>query len=143
MLLGLFTPIMNSIVLPAFSRNHDRSRLIRRYFLILGAFAIPMRGADRRSSDIFGASALAARAELCRIAPLLLLMTFNAALGILAGGMWSMNAAKGWVEYVWAEIPLRLLLPMRPGVRVRSYDHGSAIHFAIWSQLSPMLETPR
>ena len=138
-LLGVFTPIMSSIVLPAFSRCQERALLVKRYFLVLGAFVLLCAG-------LILAAALFSQPLLWLLGPkyvglrsLLVLMTFNTALNLLIGVMWSMNAAKGWVRHVWMEIPMRLLLQAGLMFVFDVATLSGALWFSICSQLSPML----
>ena len=129
---------MNSVVLPAFSRCQVRALIVQRYWLVLGAFVL-------LGAVIVGSAALFSDQLLwllgpkyAGLRPLLVLLTLNTALDTINGTMWSMNAAKGWVDRAWTEIPLRLLLQVALVFVFDLSTTSGAIWFSICSQFSPM-----
>ena len=107
---SLISSIMTSIVLPAFSRCQSYEILIKRYFQIVLSFII------------FGTLLV----FICFLMPNqilfvlgnkysnlkneLLLMIVLTVVNSLAEMMSSFNLSKAWIDYVWIEIPLRLII---------------------------------
>ena len=138
-LFDVFGSILVSLVLPAFSRCQDPAMLKRRYLQIFCGYVL-LGGA------MTGFAALAPGPLLWilghQYAGLhyeLVLIVANMSLGTLAGTMWSMNAAKGWVHFQWIEIPIRLALQAGLLLVIDTSTVAGAIYFLMLSQLSPML----
>jgi hypothetical protein len=53
--------------------------------------------------------------------------------------MWSLNAAKGWVQYAWAEIPTRLIIQVALLLLLDISTLQGVIVFSIFSSISPFL----
>ncbi|MGB7441360.1 MAG: hypothetical protein WA919_09860 [Coleofasciculaceae cyanobacterium] len=106
----LIQSVMNTIILPSFAKCQSIHTLRRRYFQILGVFltigAIIIGFAaifPREIIWIFGNNYSHLQSEILLM---VCLTVFTSFVGIMS----SLNYSKSWVEHVWIEIPIRLIL---------------------------------
>ncbi len=138
-LFDLFGALLVNLALPAFTRCHDPAMLKKRYGQILGGYvclAVAMTAfaafAPAPMLWLLGKKYAGLRYEL-------ILIVANMSIGTLTATMWSMNAAKGWVHYLWLEIPMRLILQAVLLMLIDTSTVPGAIYFLMISQLSPLL----
>ena len=138
-LFDVFGSVLVGVVLPAFTRCHDPAMLKRRYLQISGGYVIlgiAMTGLAALAPGpllwILGKQYGGLRYEL-------VLVVANMSLATLSATMWSMNAARGWVNYQWIEIPIRLALQAALLLLIDTSTVPGALYFLMISQLSPML----
>lgn len=136
---AVISAVMGNIVLPHFSRCQSRALLRRRYWQVIGGFAL-------FGSGVLAASAFFPRECLWilgkRYAHLegeLFLMAANTVVASTVGIMWSLNAAKAWVRRVWVEIPLRIALQIALLFGFDLSTVRGVLGFGLCSQLSPFL----
>jgi len=108
MIFAVLTNLMANVFAPAFARCHDRRRLFRMYFAVIG-------GVAAFSLIIIAVAALFPKEFLYVLGPKyahlhreLLLMVGGAVLATLTGTFWSLNAAKAWIAGSWLYIPLTI-----------------------------------
>lgn len=109
-LFSVLNSIMSSIILPGFARCQSMVVLRRRYFQIVLSFTG------------FGIILLALTlmfpnqilwvlgSKYSHLQQELIWMVATTILANLGGVMWSLCSAKGWIENVWVEIPIRIFL---------------------------------
>jgi O-antigen/teichoic acid export membrane protein len=131
--------VMQSIILPSFTRCQSTKILRHRYFQILGCFLI-------LGLILIGIAALFPGELLwilgnkySNLKDELLLMMLGTVLGSLVGTMSSLNLAKAWVQYVWIEIPLRIIIQIILLLTLDISTVKGALFFGIYSQISPFL----
>jgi hypothetical protein len=76
--------------------------------------------------------------QYAHVKPVLALMAAQTAFSAFVDGVASVNFARGWMEYVWLEIPLRLLLQV---ALLQGLDVGTVegvLWFGLFSMLSPL-----
>ncbi|MFM6611497.1 MAG: polysaccharide biosynthesis protein [Dolichospermum sp.] len=108
MIFALITPVMSSIVFPAFSRCQEKSLLKVRYGQIVIAnilFGILLTGLSYLFSNqilwILGSKYYGLGYEL-------VLVIILGTVGHIGGVMWGLCCAKGWIKNMWLEIPIKL-----------------------------------
>ncbi|MFM5887556.1 MAG: polysaccharide biosynthesis protein, partial [Dolichospermum sp.] len=108
MIFALITPVMSSIVFPAFSRCQEKSLLKVRYGQIVIAnilFGILLTGLSYLFSNqilwILGSKYYGLGYEL-------VLVIILGSVVHIGGVMWGLCCAKGWIKNMWLEIPIKL-----------------------------------
>lgn len=136
---AVLASIMNSIVLPSFTRCHSRKLLRIRYFQILSLyllFGLFILGISVLFSGeliwIIGNKYSHLKNELTLV---IISMVFTS----IIDTMWSLNAAKGWVQYAWTEIPTRLIIQIALLLTLDISTLRGVIVFSIFSSISPFL----
>lgn len=131
--------LMSAIVLPAFSRCQSEILLRRRYFQIVGSYVglgfILVVFAALFPTEIvwiLGKQYIHLKAEVL----LMMISTvFSATIGIMS----TMNYAKAWVNYGWAEIPLRIILQTSLLLILDISTVRGVLLFGLLSNISPFL----
>lgn len=131
--------VMQSIILPSFTRCQSTKILRRRYFQILGCFLV-------LGLILIGIAALFPGQLLwilgnkySNLQDELLLMMISTVLGSIIGAMSSLNLTKAWVEYVWIEIPLRIIIQIILLLTINISTVKGVLIFGMISQISPFL----
>jgi O-antigen/teichoic acid export membrane protein len=131
--------VMQSIILPSFTRCQSTNIIRRRYFQILGCFLI-------FGLILIGIAALFPGELLwilgnkySHLKDELLLMMLGTVLSSIVNTMASLNLAKAWIEYVWVEIPLRIIIQIILILTLDISTVKGVLIFGILSQLSPFL----
>ena len=135
----VFGSILVNLALPAFSRCHDPAVLKRRYLQIFGGYVLLGTTLTAVAALFPGPLLWVLGKQYAGLRFELMLLVANISVGTLAGTMWSMNAARGWVHYQWVEIPIRLALQAALLLLIDTSTVSGAISFMMLSQLSPML----
>lgn len=134
----LISSVMSSIILPAFSRCQSYKLLVSRYFQILILFTI------------FGSLLIIS----CLLIPdkilfvlgdkysnlknELFLMMAVTVVNQLGGTMSSLNLSKAWIDYVWIEIPLRLIVQVLLLLVLDISTIRGVLYLNLFSSLSPI-----
>ena len=133
--------VLNNAVVPAFSRCQDADTLRRRYVQIVAGFAF-------LGAALVGVTWLVPRPLLWIIggqyAHLQHELVLSTALTVVTGIstlMWTLNAAKGWTNYLWLDIPLRLTLQIGLYFVFDLSTVSGVLWFSLLSTLSPLLVT--
>ena len=108
MIFAVLSNLLANVFAPAFARCQSRRRLGWQYAAIVG-------GVSCFSVVIIAAAAFFPReflfvlgSKYARLEHELLLMVTGAVLTVMAGTLWSLNAAKAWIAGSWINIPLTL-----------------------------------
>jgi O-antigen/teichoic acid export membrane protein len=108
MIFAVLSNLLANVFAPAFARCQSRRRLGWQYAVIVG-------GVAGFSVVIIAAAAFFPRqflfvlgAKYAHLEHELLLMVTGAVLTVMAGTLWSLNAAKAWIAGSWLNIPLTL-----------------------------------
>ena len=135
----LISSVMGNIIIPSFIRCQSAKMLQRRYFQILGCFLI------------FGIMLIAITALFPRqllwilgnkyshLQNELLLMMIYTVFSAIIGAMWSLNAAKAWVQYAWVEIPMRIITQIILLITLDVSSVKGVLLFSILSSIPPFL----
>lgn len=131
--------VMQSIILPGFTRCQSINILRRQYFQILGLFLIfglilivIVFLFPEKMLWILGNKYSHLKDEL-------LLMMIGTVLNYLIIVMSALNMAKAWVEYVWIEIPLRIIIQIILLLTLNISTVKGILIFGMVSQISPFL----
>jgi O-antigen/teichoic acid export membrane protein len=134
---AVLASIMNSIVLPSFTRCQSRKLLRVRYFQILSlylVFGLLLIGVSTLFPGeliwILGNKYSHLKNELTLV---IISMVFTS----IIDTMWSLNAAKGWVQYAWTEIPTRIVIQIALLLVLDISTLRGVIFFSIFSSISP------
>jgi hypothetical protein len=65
-------------------------------------------------------------------------MAISTTLTAMAGVMWGLNSAKGWVEHIWIDIPIRICLQAILLLFIDVRTVSGVLLFSIFSQASPL-----
>ncbi len=141
LLFNIVINVMHGILIPAFSRCRDARVLWRRYVQIIASFVLMGLGLVGIAWLIPGAllSLLGARYE--NLNNELVLAVGASALNATVAAMWLLNAARGWTDYLWVEIPLRLALQIGLYFVFDLSSVRGVLYFGLLSNLSPLLVT--
>lgn len=136
---SLIQPIMVSIIYPAFSRCQDVNLLKLRYLQLIFvniAFGLLLI----LISFVFSSQMLwILGPEYSDLKPELILIMLSGSLLQLGGIMWGVNTAKGWINGMWLEVPLKITTQI---ILLLSLDLSSAqgvIIFGIISTIPSIL----
>jgi O-antigen/teichoic acid export membrane protein len=131
--------VMSTIVLPGFSRCQEPSKLRRRYFQVLGIFILS--GMVLLGITIFFPSQILwiLGNKYAHLQDELFLMVLSTVATSVVGIMSLLNSAKAWVQYAWAEIPLRLCLQAGLLLWLDLSSVNGVLLFGLISNLSPCL----
>jgi O-antigen/teichoic acid export membrane protein len=135
---SVFSAVMSGIVLPSFARCQSVNILSRRYWQIIGGFCV--FGLMLVSLAVFFPTQVLwiLGNQYQHLESEVVLMVASTVLSSLAGIMWSINSAKAWIEYVWIEPPLRIILQI---ILLMSLDISTVkgvLIFNILSAASPV-----
>jgi O-antigen/teichoic acid export membrane protein len=135
----LISSIMNTIVLPSFTRCQSRSFLLRRYIqimvgmLFLGVTIILISILfPRQLLWILGS-------QYSHLYKELNLMVVSAVTTSITQTMASLNAAKAWVQYAWVEIPIRISLQIVLLLNLDVSTIKGVLLLGILSNFSPLI----
>ncbi len=135
----LIGSVMQSIILPSFTRCQSTKILRSRYFQILGCFLV-------FGLILIGIAALFPGELLwilgnkySNLKDELFLMMIGTVLGSIVGTMSSLNLAKAWIQYVWIEIPLRIIIQIILLLTLDISTVKGVLIFGMVSQISPFL----
>ncbi|MFB8791489.1 MAG: hypothetical protein U7123_22280 [Potamolinea sp.] len=135
----LIGSVMQSIILPSFTRCQSTKILRHRYFQILGCFLV-------LGLILIGIAALFPGQLLwilgnkySNLKDELLLMMIGTVLGYIVGAISSLNLAKAWVQYAWIEIPLRIIIQVILLLTLNISTVKGVLLFGLFSQFSPLL----
>jgi len=136
---GLLTPVMASLVMPAFARSVGSREVKRKYAVVIASYSVLclfIIAGTWIFSDQFlwllGPGYAGLKYEL-------VLMAVSTTLTSLAGVMWGLNSAKGWVQYIWIDIPIRICLQAVLLMFMDVKTVSGVLLFSIFSQASPLL----
>ncbi len=131
--------VMTTIVLPRFARYHTAQLLRRRYLQILCAFVLFGAVLVTIAAAIPGPLLWILGAKYALLKRELALMMMLTVLNAIAEAMWSLNASKGWIAYVWLNIPGTICVQL---VLLLVFDVSSVrgvLEFGVLSFISPIL----
>ncbi len=135
----IINSVMFTIVLPRFSRCQSAVILRRRYFQILGLFLL--FGFSIITFTylfpepillIIGSKYSYLKHELFMIA---IVTVTNSLLGLMT----SINMAKGWIEYIWVDIPMKLILQVFLLMNLDISTIMGVMLFSLFSEISSFL----
>jgi O-antigen/teichoic acid export membrane protein len=139
MIFAVFSSVLSGIITPAFARCQDRARLLNAYFSVVGSFAC-LCGAALILAVLFPQQLLWVLGKgYEHLHEELLLMVAATLLSAITTTMFSLNAARAWIDVAWLEIPLRILLQI---ALLFSFDISTVqgvLWVALLSNLSPLL----
>lgn len=136
---AVIASIMSSIVLPSFTRCQSTSMLRRRYFQILSLYLIFGLALISISLLFPGELIWILGNKYSHLKNELTLVVISMVFTSIIDTMWSLNAAKGWVQYAWAEIPTRLIIQVALLLFLDISTLQGVIIFSIFSSISPFL----
>ncbi|WP_373529160.1 lipopolysaccharide biosynthesis protein [Nostoc sp.] len=135
----IINSVMATIILPSFSRCQSVVILRRRYFQILGIFLL------------FGILIIAyvyifpeqilwiVGNKYSHLKNELFMIIFVTFISSFLGMMTSLNLAKGWVEYSWIDIPMKLILQIFLLMNLDISTIKGVMIFSLLSQISSFL----
>lgn len=140
-LLTIVGSITGNVLAPAFTRSQSPFLLLRRYGQIVLANAVIGLTLTAVAAVypqpllwLLGTGYTHLKFELVLIA-------FSATLSLVSQAMWSLNAVRGWTEYLWVEIPVRILWQILLLCLLDISTVTGVLHFMILTALSPILVT--
>lgn len=135
---SVFSAVMSGIILPSFARCQSVKVLFRRYWQIIGGFC--GFGLMLVSLAAFFPSQVLwiLGNQYQHLESEVVLMVASTVLSSLAGIMWSINSAKAWIEYVWIEPPLRIMLQIILLISLDISTVKGVLIFNIISTISPI-----
>ncbi len=135
----LINSVMTAIILPSFSRCQSSRILKKRYFQILGMFLLfgmlLIYFAGTFSSEVLwflGGKYNHLKNELVLMSTLALVNSF---IGIMS----SLNLSKAWIDYVWIEIPIRLVMQVILLIFLDISTVKGILLLSLLSNISPFL----
>ncbi|MBD2503662.1 lipopolysaccharide biosynthesis protein [Anabaena azotica] len=135
----IINSVMTAIVLPSFSRCQSVVTLRRRYFQILGFFLLFATFIiliiyifPEQILWVIGKKYSYLKNELFMIA---VVTVVNSLLSMMT----SLNLAKGWVEYAWVDIPMKLFLQIFLLMNLDISSIKGVVIFSLLSQISSFL----
>jgi len=135
----IINSVMTTIILPSFSRCQSVIILRRRYFQILGLFLL-MGILMITVICIFPDQVLwTIGKKYTYLKNELSMIIFVTFISSLIGMMNSLNLAKGWVQYSWIDIPLKLFLQIFLLMKLDISTIKGVIIFSLLSQISSFL----
>ena len=135
----IINSLMTTVILPGFARCQDVPTLLRRYFQILALFlvlGISLVLITVCFPDIV-LSLLGKKYN--HLGDSLVLMVISTVTTSTIGVMSMMNQTKAWVEYIWVEIPIRLLLQVILLLTLDLSTVNGVLTFSLLSNLSPLM----
>ncbi len=136
---AVIASIMSSIVLPSFTRCQSISLLRRRYFQVLSLYLIFGLILISFSLMFSGELIWILGSKYSHLKNELTLVIISMVFTSIIDTMWSLNAAKGWVQYAWTEIPTRLVIQITLLLLLDISTLQGVIIFSIFSSISPFL----
>jgi len=104
--------VMNGIVVPGFARCQSPKLLFRRYIQVIGTICLV-------STVLVGIAALFPNqilwiigSKYAHLQSELILVMISSGLLFIVNSMWSLNASKAWLDFVWLQIPGILMAQM-------------------------------
>lgn len=135
----LINSVMTTIILPSFSRCQSVVILRRRYFQVLGVFLLfgiliiaYVYIFPEQILWIVGNKYSHLKNELFMIVIVTVVSSF-------IGMMTALNLAKGWVEYSWIDIPIKLILQIFLLMNLDISTIKGVVTFSLLSQISSFL----
>jgi O-antigen/teichoic acid export membrane protein len=135
----LINSVMTTIILPSFSRCQSEAMLKKRYlqiigiFLLFGLFLITV-------SNLFSSQFLwLLGGNYNHLQNELILMVVLTVTNSLVGIMSSLNFSKAWVQYIWIEIPIRLIFQALLLMILDISTVKGVIILSLLSNISPFL----
>ena len=101
--------VMGSLVVPRYARLQDTPTLFRRYWQIVAGYAslvIFLTALAAHSPNLFLSLLGGKYMHLQRELPLMVACN---GLGVIVGGIWSINASKGWITPTWLHVGVPLM----------------------------------
>lgn len=135
----IINSLMTTVVLPGFARCQDIPTLRRRYFQILASFltlGVLLILITACFPDIV-LSLLGKKYS--HLGDSLVLMVTSTVTTSIIGVMSMMNQTKAWVEYIWVEIPIRLLLQVVLLLTLDLSTVNGVLIFGLLSNFSPLI----
>lgn len=135
----IINSVMATIILPSFSRCQSVVILRRRYFQILGIFLL-FGILIIASVYIFPEQILwIVGNKYSHLKNELFMIIFVTFISSFLGMMTSLNLAKGWVEYSWIDIPMKLILQIFLLMNLDISTIKGVVIFSLLSQISSFL----
>ena len=135
----LLNSIMGSIIVPSFARCQSVNMLRSRYFQVLGIYLTIGLALIIITALFPGELLWILGKNYSHLKYELLLMVIGTVLSSLVGAMSSLNLAKAWIQYVWIEIPLRIIIQIILLVSLDISTVKGVLIFGIFSNISPFL----
>ena len=133
--------VLNNAVVPAFSRCQNAGTLWRRYVQIVAGFAVLGAALIGLSWLLPGPLLWIIGTKYAHLQYELVLSTVLTVVTGISTLMWTLNAAKGWTNYLWVDIPLRLMLQASLYAVFDLSTIRGVLYFSLLSCLSPLLVT--
>ena len=133
--------VMNNAVVPAFSRCQDLRTLRRRYVQITTAFALLGAGLVGLTWLVPGPLLWIIGGRYANLQHELVLSTALTVVSGVSTVMWLLNAAKGWTNYLWLDIPLRLAIQTGLYFVLNLSTVSGVLWFSLLSTASPLIVT--
>lgn len=138
-LFSVINSVMSAIVLPSFARCQSVTLLRKRYLQIVMSFV----GAGiilLALTIVFPQQLLwILGSKYSNLEKELIWMMSGSIVASISGIMWSLCAAKGWVEKVWVEIPTRILLQIVSLIFIDISTVRGVLIFSLISNFSPAI----
>jgi hypothetical protein len=139
MIFAVFSSVLSGIITPAFARCQDRARLLNAYFFVVGSFAC-LCGAALILAVLFPQQLLWVLGKgYAHLHKELLLMVAATLLSAITTTIFSLNAARAWIDVAWVEIPFRILLQIALLFFFDIATVQGVLWVALLSNLSPLL----
>ena len=136
---NLISAPLASLIAPAFARCQDKQRLVRLFLGVTGGYMLLFAGLvlvvhlfTPSILKIFGPSYSHLGTELQ-------LYSISMAIGFLSQLFWALNFARGWVSWVWWNIPLTLFVQIASALMINVNSVHGAITFIIFSAIPTLL----
>jgi O-antigen/teichoic acid export membrane protein len=109
-ILSVIGSVMSSIVLPRFASYRSAQMVRRRFVQITGGFVLLGLALVAAALLLPGPFLWVLGKNYSQLQRELPLMMVQTALTSIAMNMWSLNSSRGWIEYVWVNIPATILV---------------------------------
>jgi O-antigen/teichoic acid export membrane protein len=105
----LIGSVMNSIVTPRYARIRERSLLLRRYWQIVGIYAIIVVSFVVFATTFPGLFLAILGNKYTNLSHELTLIVAVNGLSAIVGGAWGLNASRGWIAPTWVQVGIPVL----------------------------------
>jgi len=110
LIFSIIGSVMSGIVLPSFARCHSPKFLFRRYCQILCTICLFSAALVGLAALLPGQLLWIIGAKYAHLESELILVIASSGLFFVVNTMWSLNASKAWLNHVWLQIPLTIIV---------------------------------